>query len=59
MFFFDLFETGSVPTPRSPFRLDGGPGRAADRDIGMERFASSAVPAEISAARITTSDLSQ
>ena len=59
MFFFDLFETRSVPTSRSPFGMDSGSGKPADRDTGMERFTSSTVPAEISAAGLATSDLSQ
>jgi len=61
MFLIDLFETRSVPNSSSPFRWNGGLRKPADSDIGMERFASppSAVPAEISAAGLTTSDLSQ
>ena len=59
MFLFDLFEIRSVRTARSPFGMDGGSGKPADRDTGMERFTSSTVPAEISAAGLTTSDLSQ
>jgi hypothetical protein len=58
MFLFNLFETRSVPTSSSPLRWKGKP---AESDVGMERFASlpRAVPPEISAAGLTTSDLSQ
>ncbi|HJR21947.1 MAG TPA: hypothetical protein VJ822_10030 [Dongiaceae bacterium] len=61
MFPFDLFETRSVPSSSSPLRWKDGPGKPAEGDVGMERFASlpSAVPPEISAAGLTTSDLSQ
>ncbi len=61
MFLFDLFETRSVPTSSSPLRWKGGPGEPAESDVGLERFASlpRAVPPEISAAGLTTSDLSQ
>ena len=61
MFLFDLFEIRSVPTSSSPFRWKNGPGKPAESDIGLERFASPprAVPPEISAAGLTTSDLSQ
>jgi hypothetical protein len=60
MFLFDLFETRVAPSP-SPLRRDGGSRKPVDGDTGMERFASlpSTVPAEISAAGLTTSDLSQ
>ena len=59
MFLFDLFESRSVPTARPQLRMDGGSGESVDADTGMERFTSSTVPAEISAAGLTTSDLSQ
>jgi hypothetical protein len=61
MFPFDLFATRSVPSSSSPLRWDGESGRSFDGDIGLDRFASpaAAAPAEISAAGLATSDLSQ
>ena len=61
MFLFGLFESRSVPTSRAPLRWDGVASKSVDGDIGMERFAPlpRAVPAEISAAGLTTSDLTQ
>jgi hypothetical protein len=61
MFPFDLFGTRAVPASRPSRHWDGESGRSFDGDIGMDRFASqpAAVPAEISAAGLTTSDLSQ
>lgn len=61
MFLFDLFEARSVPASDTPVRRDARPQKPAESDIGLERFTSApdAMPAEISAARLTTSDLSQ
>ncbi|HKP22940.1 MAG TPA: hypothetical protein VJV39_03690 [Dongiaceae bacterium] len=61
MFLFDLFETRSVPSSRAAVGSKGGSGKSADVDIGLERFTSlpRTVPAEISAAGLATSDLSQ
>jgi hypothetical protein len=61
MFFFDLFDPRSVPASYSIFRWSARARQPVEGDIGLERFASlpSAVPVEISAAGLTTSDLSQ
>ena len=61
MFLFDLFEPRSVPASYSLFRWGARVRKPMGGDIGLERFASppSAVPVEISAAGLTTSDLSQ
>lgn len=61
MFPFDLFDTRSATSSNASFRWTGGVGNPADGDIGLERFASlpGAEPVEISAAGLTTSDLSQ
>ena len=61
VFFFDLFECRSVPAFDLPFRWDARSQKLGESDIGLERFTSapSAVPIEISAAGLTTSDLSQ
>jgi hypothetical protein len=61
MFPFNLFGARSVPTSRAPLRWGGDSRKSTDGDIGMDRFASPpvAAPAEISAAGLTTSDLSQ
>lgn len=51
----------STPTSYSPFRWDARSGKWLDGDIGMERFMllPVATPAELLAAGLTTSDLSQ
>jgi hypothetical protein len=62
VFLFDLFERRSVPAFDLPFRWDARPQKKpGESDIGLERFTSapSAMPIEISAAGLTTSDLSQ
>jgi hypothetical protein len=61
MFLFDLFECRSVPAFDLPFRWDARSQKPGESDIGLERFTSApnAVPIEISAAGLTTSDLSQ
>jgi hypothetical protein len=61
MSLFDLFDIRSVPKSSSTLRWDGESGRLVDGEVGIERFASqpNPVPAEISAAGLTTSDLSQ
>ena len=61
MFLFDLFEVHSVPASNSPVRSDARSQKAGESDIGLERFTSApnAMPVEISAAGLTTSDLSQ
>lgn len=61
MFPFDLFDTRSAASSNASFRWTGGSSKPVDGDIGLERFASlpSEEPAEISAAGLTTSDLSQ
>jgi len=61
MSLFDLFEPRSVPASYSPFRWGARAPKPVEGDTGLERFASprSAVPVEISAAGLTTSDLSQ
>jgi hypothetical protein len=58
---FDLFGTRSVATSPSLFRWRGRSGKPVEGDVGLERFASlpGVQPAEISAAGLTTSDLSQ
>jgi hypothetical protein len=58
MFLFDLFEPRSIS---SLFRPNARAQTPAEGDIGLERFVSppSAMPAEISAAWLATSDLSQ
>jgi hypothetical protein len=61
MFPFDLFEPRSVPASHSLFRWGARSRKPVEGDIGLERFTSlpTAVPVEISAAGLTTSDLSQ
>jgi hypothetical protein len=61
MFPFDLFEVRSVATSHPPLRWGDDSRKSVDGDIGMDRFSSRpiAVPPEISAAGLTTSDLSQ
>jgi hypothetical protein len=61
MFLFDLFEPRSVPASQSIFRWSVRSSQPAEGDVGLERFASPAraTPVEISAAGLTTSDLSQ
>ena len=61
MFLFELFKPRSVPASHSIFRWSARPNKPAERDAGLERFKSptSVTPAEISAAGLTTSDLSQ
>jgi hypothetical protein len=61
MFLFDLFEVHSVPASNSPVRWNARSQEPGESDIGLERFTSapSAMPVEISAAGLTTSDLSQ
>ena len=61
MFLFDLFEPHSGPASKSTFRWDAHSQKPGESDIGLERFTSapSAMPVEISAAGLTTSDLSQ
>jgi hypothetical protein len=60
MFIFDLFSSRVTSASSSPSRWDGQSGKSFDGDIGMERFTSMPgdAPAELSAAGITTSDLS-
>ena len=61
MSLFDLFEGRTAPKSSSPLHLAGGSGNPVDSDVGIERFTQrpNTVPAEISAAGLTTSDLSQ
>jgi hypothetical protein len=61
MFLFDLFGARSVAASNSPVRRDARSQEPGESDIGLERFMSapSALPVEISAAGLTTSDLSQ
>lgn len=61
MSLFDLFETRTVATSYSLFRRRGRSGKPGEGDVGLERFTPlpSVQPAEISAAGLTTSDLSQ
>jgi hypothetical protein len=61
MFLFDLFEMRSVTSSPATVGSKGGSSKSADVDIGLERFTSvpKTVPAEISAAGLATSDLSQ
>lgn len=62
MFLFELFEKPSV-SAASPtmFRWGTRPNKSAGGDVGLERFKSpsSVVPVQVSAAGLTTSDLSQ
>lgn len=59
MFLFDLFETRARSA--ASFRRDRGASKPLDGDTEMERLASlpSTEPAELSAAGLATSDLSQ
>jgi hypothetical protein len=61
MFLADLFETRSVATSRALLRWRGRSGKPVEGDVGLERFTSlpNVQPAEISAAGLATSDLSQ
>lgn len=61
MFHFDLFVPRSVPTYYLVFRWGARSPKPVEGEIGLERFTSpsSAMPGEISAAGLTTSDLSQ
>ena len=60
MFLIDLFVPRSTRTSESRLRPESRSGKPLDGDTGMERFSSSGVmPAEVSAAGVATSDLSQ
>jgi hypothetical protein len=61
MALFDLFKPRSVPAVDLPFGCDARSQKPGESDIGLERFTSapSAMPVEISAAGLSTSDLSQ
>jgi len=61
MFLFDLMKPRSAAASRSILDWSARPNEPVDGDAGLERFKSSTsvTPLEISAARVTTSDLSQ
>jgi hypothetical protein len=60
MFLLELISSRASATPYLSLRRDGRLAKRMDGDVGMERFASESdnAPAELSAAGMTTSDLS-